>query len=136
MPVHYAIDHEQQRIRTTCNGYVTFPEVAQHFQELRRDPEFCDGLDVLLDLSGCTSLPTAEQLRDVVGQIASLGDRWRFGRCAIVTIDEALFGMTRIFEVYAQDVFTGTDIFHSVEEGERWLNSLQELKKIGDRSRE
>jgi len=129
MPVHYAIDHEQQRIRTTCNGYVTFPEVAGHFQELRQDPQFRDALDVLLDLSGCTSLPTADQLRDVVGEIDSLGGHWRFGACAIVTNDEALFGMTRVFEVYARDVFTGTDIFRTAGEGEQWLDSLLALKK-------
>jgi len=129
MPVHYTIDPGQQRIHTTCTGYVTFPEVVRHFQDLRADPEFRDCLDVLLDLSGCTSLPSADQLRGVVDQIASLGGRWRFGCCAIVTIDEALFGMTRIFEVYARDVFAGTDIFHTVEDAACWLTSLRELKK-------
>lgn len=129
MPVHYAIDLDRQRLHTTCSGYVTFPEVAQHFQELRNDPQFRDSLDVLLDLSGCTSLPTPDQLRDVVDQIASLGGRWRFGACAMITTDEALYGITRIFEVYAREVFTRSEIFHSVPEGDRWLDSLQALKK-------
>jgi hypothetical protein len=135
MPVHYTIDSNQNRIRTTCDGYVTFPEVAQHFQELRRDPQFHDGLDVLLDLSGCTSLPSAEQLRDVVGLIDTRKLPLRFGACAIVATDDALFGMTRIFEVYARDVFTETEIFRMAEEGERWLNSLREWKVLEERAR-
>jgi hypothetical protein len=98
MPVRYSIDPPQQRIRTTCDGYVTFPEVAAHFQELRTDPMFRDCLDVLLDLTGCTSLPTPDQLRAVVDRITESGGRWRFGLCAIITADEALFGMSRIFK--------------------------------------
>jgi hypothetical protein len=135
MPVEYKIDPKQNRIRTACHGFVTFPEVAQHFLELRRDPQFHDGLDVLLDLSGCTSVPSAEQLRDVVGLIDTRTLPLRFGACAIITADEALFGMTRIFEVYARDVFTGTEIFRMAEEGERWLNSLREWKKFEGQSR-
>ncbi len=130
MPVLYTIDPEQRRIRTTCSGYVTFAEVCEHFRELRGDPQFRDLLDVLLDLSGCTSLPTPDQLREVVSQIDAIGGRWRFGACAIIAIDEALFGMTRIFEVYARDVFTATDIFRNVPDGERWLTSLREVGNI------
>lgn len=130
MPVHYLIDTSRQQIRTTCSGYVTFEEVAAHFQELHSDPEFVETFDVLLDMSGCTSLPTTEQLRDVVTLIASVGGRSRFGTCAVIASDDALYGLTRIFEVYARDVFARTDVFRAVEEGDRWLASLQEATKI------
>jgi hypothetical protein len=130
MPVRYAIDPQRQRIRTTCEGYVTFEEVCAHFEELRRNPDFRERLDVLLDLSACTSIPTAEQLRGVVEQIALTGGRWRFGCCAIIAPDDALFGVMRILEVYAIDVFAGTGVFRTVDEGEQWLASLEEMKKV------
>src|SRR5258708_20482197 len=128
MPVHYTIDTEQKRICTQCTGFITFEEVCEHFQVLRLDPEFGERLDVLLDLSDCTSVSTAEQLREVAARIDSLSGGWRLGFCAIIVKEEELFGMTRIFEVYTQKIFTGTAIFRSAEEGERWLSSLQEMK--------
>jgi hypothetical protein len=129
MPVRYVIDPQRPRICTTCEGYVTFEEVCQHFEELRRNPEFRERLDVLLDLTACTSIPTSEQLRGVVEQISLTGGRWRFGCCAIIAADDALFGVMRILEVYATDVFAGTGVFRTVEEGEQWLASLEEMKK-------
>ncbi|HEY3897175.1 MAG TPA: hypothetical protein VGM54_01085 [Chthoniobacter sp.] len=129
MPVRYVIDPQRQRIHTTCDGFVTFEEVCQHFEELRRNPEFRERLDVLLDLTSLTSIPTAEQLRGVVEQVALTGGRWRFGACAIIAADEALFGVVRFLEVYAIDVFTGTKVFRIADEGERWLASLEEMKK-------
>ena len=128
MPVRYVIDPQRQRIRTTCEGYVTFEEACQHFEELRRDPEFRERLDVLLDLTDCKSIPKAERLRWVVEQLELTGGRWRFGSCAIITADEALFGVMRILEVYAIDVFAGTGVFRTIDEGEQWLASLEEKK--------
>jgi hypothetical protein len=130
MPVRYVIDPQRQRIRTTCDGNVTFEEVCLHFEELRRNPEFREPLDVLLDLTECKTIPTAEQLRGVVEQVALTGGRWRFGSCAIIAADDALFGVMRILEVYAIDVFTGTGVFRSIDEGEQWLASLEHMKKI------
>ena len=129
MPVHYAIDTERKLIRTRCTGFVTFEEVSEHFQVLRLDPQFRDRFDVLLDLTECTSVPTEDQLRAVVPQMDVLSGGWRLGACAIIVANDELYGVCRMLEVFAEDVFSGTGVFRSAEEGEQWLSSLQQMRQ-------
>src|SRR4029450_893012 len=110
MPVRYRIDPKASLIRTTGSGEVTFQEVLQHFRELEADPGAGGPIEVLPDWSACRSVPTSEQLRAVAGQINALGGRRRFGKCAIVARDDALYGMTRMFEVFVQNHFTATRV--------------------------
>ena len=63
MAVTYQIDKAGRIIRTRCIGLVTLEEVIDHFRVLARDPDCPDYLDVLLDLSEQTSVPTKENLR-------------------------------------------------------------------------
>jgi hypothetical protein len=121
MPIRYAVDDARRVIRTVGTGDVTPDEVASHLEALAgclsREGQF----DVLLDLGACTSLPSSDQLRRVVTDLSRLGGRHRFARCAIVARSDALFGMTRMFEVFARDQFEETRTFRETEEAERWL---------------
>ena len=121
MSVHYSIQPAENRIHTTCAGFVTVEEVREHFAALAADPAFRPALDVLLDLTPCTSLPTPDDLRGVVATIQALGPQRPFGACAIVADRDALFGMSRIFEVYAQHAFTALRVFRSTTDAVNWL---------------
>jgi hypothetical protein len=123
MPVTYHIDAAKRLIHTRCVGPVTPEDVVAHFAILIEDPACPDWLDVLLDLSEMTSLPASDQLRDVASTIARIRARVQFGRCAIIAPQDALFGMSRMFEVYAQDYFVTTQVFRAVHDGTRWLES-------------
>jgi hypothetical protein len=125
VPVTYEIDKARGLIRTMCTGYVTFFEVAEHFQELERDPDCPKQLDVLLDLREITSLPSSEQLRAVSEQIGRLRDRVRFGAAAFVVGTDALFGTAMVLEVYAARGFRTTKIFRDAAEAESWLAQQQ-----------
>lgn len=123
MSISYALDEGSRIIRTVGIGDVTADQVASHLEELdgRLDPGV--RFDVLLDLGGCTSLPTSEQLRAIAAQLGQLGGRHRFGRCAIVARRDALFGMTRMFEVFAQEQFAETRAFRAADEAKEWLRA-------------
>jgi hypothetical protein len=121
MPVTYEIDKAKGIIRTRCVGGVTFEEIVDHFSALVGDPNCPDQLDVLLDLSGQTTLPDAARLRGVTHEIAKIRDRVRFDACAIVAPSDALFGLLRMFEVFAQEQFRATRVFRKVGEAELWL---------------
>ena len=90
MPVTYRIDSRANLIRTVAWGNLTPDEVRAHFTELAHSWPPLAKLDVLLDLSGCTSIPDLSQLRDVVSHIKILGGDRRFGTCAIVASRELL----------------------------------------------
>jgi hypothetical protein len=125
MPVTYEIDKTKQIIRTRCAGNVTFEEVIGHFPELERDPDCPDRLDVLLDLSDLASLPQSDQLRAVSHEIDRVRGRVRFDACAIVASKDAVFGIARVFEVFAEEGFRVTRVFRTVDEAEAWLASQQ-----------
>jgi hypothetical protein len=132
MPVTYVIDSSRKLIRTKCIGDVTLPEVIDHFRQLVRDPECPEYLDVLLDLSEETSLPSTSQLHAVAHEIKTVRQRVRFGMCAVVAERDALYGMLRIFEVLAQNYFLAIHVVRTREEAETWLGlRRQTLNKVG-----
>ena len=121
MPVHYEIDRIRRVIRTKCVQNVTLPEVIHHFHELEQNPDCPDQLDVVLDWSEMTSLPSSDQLRAVSREIGRIRDHVRFGRCAIVVGSEAVYGTAMVFEVFAARGFRATKIFRRVGDAEAWL---------------
>jgi hypothetical protein len=80
---------------------------------------------VLLDLDELTSVPESGQLRRVTREIARLREKLRWGACAIVASRDVLFGMSRMFEVFAADLFALTHVFRKREEAELWLASAR-----------
>jgi hypothetical protein len=121
MPISYQIELARGLIRTHAVGPATLEEVAEHLRQLEVDPQFQKPLDVLLDLTACTSLPDRYQLEGIANQLKSLGGRDRFRRCAIVAHRAAMYGMSRMFEVLAEEQFVATHAFQTVPEAEVWL---------------
>jgi len=121
MSITFAIDPDAALIRTTLSGNVTLPEVQQHLDDLFATwPESSSRLRVLLDVTGCTSLPELNQLRVVANQIAGLGGGAHFDRCAIVASRELLYGLLRVFEVMADGTFV-VRVFRDESEATKWL---------------
>ncbi|HET9293409.1 MAG TPA: hypothetical protein VFO06_03880 [Gemmatimonadales bacterium] len=125
MPVTYRIDASRNLIHTTCTGMVTLQEVLDHFAVLMQDPNRSHGLDVLLDLTQIDSVPTSDELRIVTSQIAHIRPAIEFGRCAVAASREAMYGMSRMFEVYAEDHFTKVQAFRTLEQAAGWLGLTQ-----------
>jgi len=123
MPVVYQIDGDKKIIRTRCLEPLTVEEVLEHFRTLERDPNCPERLDVLLDVSEATSVPLSENLRQVTREMARVRSRIQFGTCAIVASSDALFGMMRMWEVFAEDYFRETHVFRAVADAEAWLAS-------------
>ena len=123
MGVTYEIDKANRIIRTSCRGAVTLEEVIDHFRELERDPDCPDRLDVLLDLSEQTSVPTRYNLEDVTSEIRRIRSKIQFGACAIVANTDVLFGMLRMFEVFTERYFRASRVFRARDEAEAWLAS-------------
>jgi hypothetical protein len=123
MPVIYQIDQASKIIRTRCTGNVTIEEVLEHFRVLTQDPECPDRLDVLLDLSEQTSIPERDNMDEVAETIRRIRSTVQFGACAIIACTDVLFGMLRMFEVFATDYFGAICVFRNKEEAEAWLAS-------------
>jgi len=123
MPVTYQINHETAFIETHCTGEVTLDEVLDHFRQLEAEPSLPRQLDVLLDLDKTTSLPESPQLMEVTRAVERLSAKVEWGVCAIVANRDALYGMSRIFEVFAERQFDHISVFRDREDAKRWIAS-------------
>jgi hypothetical protein len=130
MPVTYRIDRSKQLIHTRCIGAVVLEEVRRHFITLSQDKECPPRLDVLLDLSEMATLPESDQLRTVTSDIAHLRPQIQFGICAIVASRSPLFGMARMFEVFAERYFSATGVFRSEPEAVEWLEAQRSRASV------
>jgi len=123
MPIRYDIDEARGLIRTRCTGMMILPEVIDHFKELRADPRLPRRVNVLLDLTALVNAPERDQLRSVVVEVKDVGASLRWGVLAVVARTDLIFGMSRIFAVFVEDVFTNTGVFRQLAEAERWLDA-------------
>jgi hypothetical protein len=121
VPITYSIDVPTALITTRCFGHVTLAEVQEHFRELPRVWPPVDRLDVLLDLRDQTSLPGLRELQDVATEIAVQIGPHRFGRCAVVTGRELVFGSMQMFEVLVSRFFEAFRVFRTPSAAVAWL---------------
>jgi hypothetical protein len=102
---------------------VTIEEVVEHFHVLERDPDCPDRLDVLLDLSEQTSIPTMVNVKEVSREISRIQGTVQFGACAIIACTDALYGMIRMLQVFTEQLFRESHVCRSISEAEAWLIS-------------
>ena len=129
MPVTYLINHKARFIETRCTGEVTFDEVMNHFKQLEAEPALPERLDVLLDLEGAMTLPESGQLLEVARAVDRLKAKVQWGACAIIASGDALFGMSRMFEAFAEGSFARIAVFRRCEEAKQWL-ALSEAPSV------
>jgi hypothetical protein len=123
MPICHEIDRKRCLIRTTCSGAVNLGEVSQHFRALESERDLPDPLDVLLDLSGISSVPEADQIQLIAAEIRRLLGKIHWGACAIVATRDLVFGVSRVLEVRAEDAFAATQVFRESDSAEAWIAS-------------
>jgi hypothetical protein len=121
MTIHYQIDASTHRITTRAFGEVAIDEVLQHFDELSADPNFEPGLDVLLDLLDCETVPDADEIRLAAARVTADLSTLRFGRLAIAVASEVLFGSLRMFHTLSESAFTEAQVFRDRDEALQWL---------------
>jgi hypothetical protein len=121
VPVTYKIDAARRLIYTTCSGPVELQEIADHFQQLLRDPECVGAFDVLLDVSAQQKIPISTELGAVTREIAAVRRKVQFGSCAIVAPGDVMFGMMRMFEIFATPYFKTIRVFRSLADAQAWL---------------
>jgi hypothetical protein len=121
VPITYSIDIPTALITTRCFGKVTLAEVQEHFRELARVWPPVDRLDVLLDLRDQETLPGLRELQAVATEIAVQIGPHRFGRCAVITERELIFGSMQMLEVLVSRYFEAFRVFRTPTAALIWL---------------
>ena len=122
LPISYRIDREQNVVRTTASGILTDEDVLSHKRALLNDPAFTVDLCELSDVRAVTDLRvTPAGVRAMVSLDAAQAVKLHAYRLAIVTEQEAVFGMARMYQTLTERNVSHVGVFKSYHEAATWL---------------
>ena len=119
MPVAFAFQ-EPCTFMVCCSGKVTYDEYQDMRVKLLSDPHPCSGAQMLVDASAVTSAPSASELRIIATDMLPMVARG-LGRVAIVASTPMVYGVARMFSVYAELVNAKVMPFRCSDEAKDWL---------------
>jgi hypothetical protein len=122
MPIRYSTDPVNRRLVTRADGVVTFAEINAHLDVEQRNRDL--DRPELIDARGATTDLTTQQVRQLVQRAANMLRLVELGPTAIVTTDDALNGMARMYSILAEGVGAVSEVFSDVESATRWLNRV------------
>jgi hypothetical protein len=124
MPIRYSIDPARHRLMTVADGVVTFHDINAHLdlEQRNRDLHRAE----LIDARGATTDVTSEQVRRLVRRAADMLRVVELGPTAIVTTDDVVYGMARMYSILAEGVGVNVEVFRDMEFATRWLDRMSD----------
>jgi hypothetical protein len=123
MPVAFAFSAPLE-IFVIAEGDVTFAEVAVLLDELIDDPRIQAGTGILVDSRKVEGAPSTPELRLIARDLAPLRDRG-VNRIAVCANSMFVYGITRMFGVFAELIGIHVAAFREMEAAKRWLSSSE-----------
>ena len=120
MPLTAHVDPDTGIAHYSAAGHMDRDEVISVISKMYRDPSFQSPWHSMWDLTGAKPSFTADDLRDVAAYVRA-NRPVDAGRIAIVATEDLVFGMGRMFEVFASDLQAETRVFRELEQARRWL---------------
>jgi hypothetical protein len=105
-----------------ASGKVTLEEIRSSMAELLAHERFAPGVSLLSDWREATGAPSAAELRLIAQETAPLVHRG-LGPVAIVCSSAFIYGVARMFAVFAEVVHANVAAFRSMDEALQWLEA-------------
>ena len=121
MPITFRIDKKSGIVFTTMEGTVSISEIIDGLQELMTHPDFSPGLNGLVDMRNSTVNSTPEEVKRIAELMTSHREEIGISRSAVVVSKDAIFGMARMFQVFAEKSSIKTQLFRDIDEARQWL---------------
>jgi hypothetical protein len=121
MPVRHSIDLEPPLVHTIFSGHVTDADLREHLRTLMADDRFDPMMPELVDLTDVTDV-------SVTSAMVEASARWLLhaprARRAIVAPTDVLFGLSRMYQLYRDDLSGDTlRVFRTREQALEWLGA-------------
>jgi hypothetical protein len=124
MPIHYSVDPVRRRIVTRADGVVTFKDINAHLDLEQRNRDLA--APEVVDARGATTNLTTEEVRALVRRAADMSRVVDLGPTAIVTTNDVVYGMARMYSMLVEGYGANTEVFRDLESAERWLNQISD----------
>jgi len=122
MPITYVIDRILQKMTTQAVGLITFEDINHHLDGEERERAL--GLPELIDARNATTDLRPDQVHRLVRRTVDAAKRIPLGATALVTSDDVVFGMARMYSILLDDV-APVEVFRDCETAIRWLEHPQ-----------
>ena len=123
MPIRYSIDRIHHRLMTHADGIVTFHDINAHLDLEQRNRDL--NRSELIDARGATTDITSDQVRRLVRRAADMLRLGNLGPTAIVTTDDVVYGMARMYSILAEGVGAAAEVFRDMESATSWLERMR-----------
>lgn len=104
----------------TASGVVTHEEATRLLNTLRQHPRMGPGTELLADARAVTGVPSTEELRAIATLLRPLREHG-LGPVAIVSSTAFVYGVARMFAVFAELMDARVAAFRSMDEARAWL---------------
>lgn len=121
-PIAYEIRADLGLVVARVRGVLRAPDIVDYVGELAADPDYESGMSELIDLRGVTVYDVdSDGIRSVVATDRHHSPVLRVSRCALVSPEDFVYGMLRMYELYSGDTGTEVAAFRSMEAATEWL---------------
>jgi hypothetical protein len=117
----FELDPEARLVRIAGEGDPQAPEWIALFDQILALPGFQPGTDFLIDRRGMTSIPTSQTVEAMMDYYVSRSEQLGHCRIVSVTTNSAVYGMTRMAEVFAERTTVTVRVFRDMESAYQWL---------------
>ena len=104
-----------------ASGVVTYAEAQRVVDDALAHPRLSDARRILVDGHAVTGAPSSSELRAILRDMRPLMDR-QIRTMAIVTDKSFVYGVARMFGVFAEAFGLHVRAFRTIEEAEEWLH--------------
>jgi hypothetical protein len=120
MPIRFTYDDQKNILFTTAEGLVCYEEVQRHLDAEAAANDL--GYREIIDASAASTNITVDQTKELARRLEALMHGAPFGRTAVVTNNDVVFGMTRMLSILSE-LWSGPqiEVFRSFDDGLAWL---------------
>jgi hypothetical protein len=124
MPLRIKVDPQANLITVTGIGRLTYHDIKSSFEERLSHPQYKPGIDILYDLRAASIDITLQEIKQAMilfkNRQAERGAGFRF---AIVTSTVGTYGISHLYQAYAEELPEEIRVFRDIAEAKQWLGS-------------
>lgn len=120
IPVSHEIDRAGGLVRIVWEGAVSTDELAALPNRVISDPAWRPGMPILSDARRLTRAFTASELQHHAAQLRELPPDVGVSHYGLVVSEPVMYGLGRMFEIFALGGPLEVRVFYDLAEAERW----------------
>jgi len=122
MSITYSVDPGSGHLLTRADGVVTFQDIDAHLDVEQRNRDL--HRPELIDARDATTNVTALQVRLLIKRAASMLRVVDLGPTAIVTTNDVVYGMARMYSILAEGAGVHAEVFRDMRSANSWLQQF------------